>query len=408
MGLKPYKFSCIFIKYTVKTKQKPSACKHQTSESIWIASLYFEAYYTLGINLSKREKYNEAEQAYYRAIEARPDYGLAYYNLAVLLKEREKSKNVPIVDIPVLICASAAGFSYVVLLLLDEGAEIDVVDNNGRTALIWACAKGRIEIVKLLLDKGANLHVADKDGRTALIWASANGHVETVKLLLKRGASIDFADINRDTAYSLASLEGHTEVVNQLSAKGTNAIVSSGQHNLSSERASSNERKMMLDGMREFDLDRTYIEQTLRYIYPYLVERHKELFEDKLARAKGKLKDALDEVASIPFPERKEIIKELLIDLEPLKGEIPPPLPDPDLSGNTYPLYVKRTDPFKHLKEVWGPWLVRYTPSLKHNYLDQKQLRERDPVLFKALSNRVSRTREQVRDFIPSYSSPLP
>lgn len=173
-----------------------------------------------------------------------------------------------------------------------------------------------------------------------------------------------------------------------------------------SYRRSDNPEKI-LDAIKELSLDVYGLERILGNRHPYVIERQKELSGDKLDRVKGKLKDALEEVASIPFPERKEIIRKLLDDLEPLRGEVPPPLPTPDLSGNTYPLYVKRTDPFKHLEEVWGPWLVRYTPSLKHDYLDQKQLRERDPVLFTALSNRLKRIKEQVRDYIPPYRTPF-
>ncbi len=165
----------------------------------------------------------------------------------------------------------------------------------------------------------------------------------------------------------------------------------------------------VVDTINEPSLDIATQKRILSTRYPYVAERQEELPKNKLDKARGKLKNVLEEVASIPFPERKEIIREHLNELEQLKGEAAPPLPDPDLSGDTYPLYVKRTDPFEHLKEVWGPWLVRYTPSLKQDYLDQKQLRERDPVLFKALSNRLGRTKEEhIRDYIPPYSTPFP
>ncbi len=409
---------------------------------------YLKAYNNLGVILSKQRKYEDAQQAYYRAIEIDPNYGFAHYNLGILLNERRKFEDVDSEDIAALICASAAGFDDVVkLLLLDKGANIHAVDNKQRTALIWASLEGHVKVAKLLLDKGTNIHAVDYEGCSALFAASFKGHIEVVKLLLDCGADINVVDNEGRNALIWASLEGHAAVVKLLldkgvnihavdnkqrtaltwaSARGCTAVAKllfevgataddGGQNNSTDEVLEefcndyqiSHEADIILDKIKEFSLDITNLEQILG-IYPYVAERQVELPKDKLDKARGKLKDALEEVASIPFPERKEIISEHLKELEPLKGESASPLPDPDLSGNTYPLYVKRTDPFKHLEEVWGSWLVRYTPSLKQDYLDQKQLRERDPVLFKALSNRLGRTKiDHIRDYIPPYSTPF-
>jgi len=44
---------------------------------------------------------------------------------------------------------------------------------------------GDLEVVKLLLEKGANIDTVNNRGRTPLYWASRNGHLEVVKLLEK-------------------------------------------------------------------------------------------------------------------------------------------------------------------------------------------------------------------------------
>jgi len=41
----------------------------------------------------------------------------------------------------------------------------------------------------LLLEKGADVNVKDKDGKTALIYASENGHKEVAALLKSYGAT---------------------------------------------------------------------------------------------------------------------------------------------------------------------------------------------------------------------------
>ncbi|PKK51855.1 hypothetical protein CI102_5876, partial [Trichoderma harzianum] len=53
-----------------------------------------------------------------------------------------------------------------VQLLLENGADKEATDLEGRTPLYQALADGTIEIATLLVDKGANVTTAAKDGRT--------------------------------------------------------------------------------------------------------------------------------------------------------------------------------------------------------------------------------------------------
>ena len=48
------------------------------------------------------------------------------------------------------------------------GANLDAVDEKGRTALIIATLKGDVELVKVLHDAKADLNVRAKSGMTAL------------------------------------------------------------------------------------------------------------------------------------------------------------------------------------------------------------------------------------------------
>jgi ankyrin repeat protein len=49
----------------------------------------------------------------------------------------------------------------VAALLLENGAEIDPLDDEHRTCLIWAAGEGHPITVKLLLDHGADCMVQD-------------------------------------------------------------------------------------------------------------------------------------------------------------------------------------------------------------------------------------------------------
>jgi len=344
------------------------------------------------------------------------DYASAFGHVEIVILLLNEGANINATDIhggSAITWASFYGHTDTVKLLIDKKANVNIADNNGETALMNACVLGHYQVAKMLLDGGAEINSCDNEGRTALIRASAQGHVELVKLLLDRGANTEVIDYSGLTASSYADMAGQTNVIKLFREKEVYRLDRGIQGDLSNATvesflngyAISHTSDIILDKNQELVVDIFNLKQILNDIYPYVLERHTHLLKDKLDRAKGKLKDALEEVASIPFPERKELIKKLLVDLEPLKGEAAPPLPDPDLSGNTYTLYVNRTDHFKHLEEVWGKWLVRYNPNLKHSYLNQKQLKERDPVFYEALRNRLNRIpNEHIRDYISPYS----
>ena len=59
-------------------------------------------------------------------------------------------------------------YSEIASLLIVEGADINALDNKGRSPLQLASESGDSATVRLLVENGAKLDVRDKDGRTAL------------------------------------------------------------------------------------------------------------------------------------------------------------------------------------------------------------------------------------------------
>ena len=58
-------------------------------------------------------------------------------------------------------------------VLIDAGADPDVVDQDGRTALIWAVKNGNSEVIRVLLAAGADPDIVDRRRRTAIDYADA-------------------------------------------------------------------------------------------------------------------------------------------------------------------------------------------------------------------------------------------
>ena len=59
-----------------------------------------------------------------------------------------------------------SGHVPVVRALVEASADMNLTDNDGRTALMLAADWGHVEVVRLLVDAGADKDLADKDGRT--------------------------------------------------------------------------------------------------------------------------------------------------------------------------------------------------------------------------------------------------
>jgi hypothetical protein len=75
-----------------------------------------------------------------------------------------------------------------VKFLADLGAEVDLKNESGNTALIEVCTLGNMEIAEILLDHGADANAASATFDTALMCAVRAGKPELVELLLQGGA----------------------------------------------------------------------------------------------------------------------------------------------------------------------------------------------------------------------------
>ena len=117
--------------------------------------------------------------------------------------------------------AAMRGDQSAVSALIERGIDVNVLDEEGRSALQLASFDGHHEVVTLLLKRGANVDHIDAKGRTALMFASTGPHLETVELLIKAGASLDAIDHEEHfTALMFAAAEGQTEVVKALLRAG--------------------------------------------------------------------------------------------------------------------------------------------------------------------------------------------
>lgn len=144
---------------------------------------------------------------------------------------------------PVLL-AGYKGHKDVVKLLLENGGRFDYVDNRGYTPVRWAAVRGKKDVVELYVAKGAkiSLHEAaacghlgfidkklvegadinglNQDGRTPLHQTVYSGNGETIAYLIKMGADVNAKSSNNETPLDLAVERGQEKAAVVLRAKG--------------------------------------------------------------------------------------------------------------------------------------------------------------------------------------------
>ncbi|CAH0047106.1 unnamed protein product [Clonostachys solani] len=105
--------------------------------------------------------------------------------------------------------------------LIENGHNVDMVDQHGMSPLLWAAVQGHEEMVRLLLENKAEIEKCDKTfHRTPLSLAALGGHKAVVDLLLRDGANVDSPDSSRLTPLFWAVIGGHESVIKSLLAFG--------------------------------------------------------------------------------------------------------------------------------------------------------------------------------------------
>ena len=86
------------------------------------------------------------------------------------------------------------GHESLTRLLLEKGAEVNVVHEGEVLPLYRASELGRDKIVKALIQSGAILDAEDKSHKTAIFPAAQRNHRETLSVLLDAGANVNVKD----------------------------------------------------------------------------------------------------------------------------------------------------------------------------------------------------------------------
>ncbi|KAF5332944.1 hypothetical protein D9758_017900 [Tetrapyrgos nigripes] len=134
--------------------------------------------------------------------------------------------------------ASTISLSNIMLLLIEEGENINAQGGKYGTPLLAAVSMQNKDTVKLLLEKGADVNAQGGNYGTPLQATSFKGYEEIVKLLVENGADVNAQGGEYGTPLQAASFSGYEKVVKLLVEKGADVNAQGGEYGTPLQAAS--------------------------------------------------------------------------------------------------------------------------------------------------------------------------
>ena len=163
-----------------------------------VASL--KALIAAGSSLNARETRTGTTAVIWAATSNRGDAVRVLAEAGADLNVLSKVTSYPHTQNGVLLSGLEEGYSYVGQTVLPRG---------GWSAAMYAAREDGVDAARALAESGANLDLTDPEGTTALIVAIINGHYDVAAVLVEKGANPNIADIKGMTPL-YAAVDMHT------------------------------------------------------------------------------------------------------------------------------------------------------------------------------------------------------
>ena len=124
-----------------------------------------------------------------------------------------------------LIGGIRSGNAEVVRLLLEAGANINHQSERNRFPLQFAVERNMVDVLRVLMEYSPKLDLVDDDGDTALHCINSDTSIEIVKILVNAGVDVNFRNRNRDTPICKAVWSNIPETLIYLAKKAKLDIV---------------------------------------------------------------------------------------------------------------------------------------------------------------------------------------
>jgi ankyrin repeat protein len=98
--------------------------------------------------------------------------------------------------------------------LIENGADLQVKNEDKQTALYIAAKNNQFAILKYLIEQGANIQAKEKDNWSILHRAVESNHLSMVRYLIEKGADIFAKNNEKETPFDRAKNKDYIEIVN--------------------------------------------------------------------------------------------------------------------------------------------------------------------------------------------------
>ena len=124
-----------------------------------------------------------------------------------------------------LILASKEGCDELIEFLIENGSNINHLNDSKYTPLIYCCVNGNVKGISLLLNKGVNVNFVGRFGNTAFLHAAMNSHLDAVALLLTKRSNASSRAGVKASAKGLPSPDENTVDINSVNKTGLSALL---------------------------------------------------------------------------------------------------------------------------------------------------------------------------------------
>ena len=93
--------------------------------------------------------------------------------------------------------------------MTQNGADVNAVQEDKRTALHFASKNGYVDVVQVLLQNGADVNAVAVNKWTALHYAVQEAHADVTKVLIQNGADVNAVTPWRETALCITAQYRH-------------------------------------------------------------------------------------------------------------------------------------------------------------------------------------------------------
>ena len=134
------------------------------------------------------------------------------------LKINKKQSN--IAENTAFFTAAAKGDTQTVEQLVNsQQVPVDAQNDQGKSALMLAAENGHLNLVKWLVDNGSDLNAVDQDNETALILAAKKGYLLIIIYLLDHKADSTLKNLNGLTAFLEAIMNDQSDAAQKIFEK---------------------------------------------------------------------------------------------------------------------------------------------------------------------------------------------